>query len=109
MRKKRVCYFFLFAASARIAGSTGIPGSVSRSVQSGSTLLHSVLKLANKTNSKLQSSSGNEVDLYFAVFKAMFNLLSNLVLCAECRGVLWKVGEIYKGALTSIPRLLSLI
>ena len=96
--ERSVWYFFLFAASARIAGSTGIPGSVSRSVQSGSTLMHGVLKLANKTNSKLHNSSGNEVDSHFVVLKAMFNLLSNLALCAECRGILWKVGEIYKGA-----------
>lgn len=106
--ERSVWYFFLFAASARIAGSTGIPGNVSRSVQSGSTLMHGVLKLANKTNSKLHNSSGNEVDSHFAVLKAMFNLLSNLALCAECRGILWKVGEIYKGASTSIPAQLSL-
>ena len=70
--------------------------------------MHGVLKLANKTNSKLHNSSGNEVDSHFVVLKAMFNLLNNLALCAECRGILWKVGEIYKGASTSIPAQLSL-
>ena len=84
--------FFVFVASAFIAGSSGVPGSVSRSVQSGSTFLHSLIKLTNKTNNKLQSSSGTELESHLAVFRAMFNLLSNLVLSAECRGVMWKVG-----------------
>lgn len=77
-------------ASALIAGSSGVPGSVSRAVQSGSTFLHSLIKLSNKINSKLQNSSGGEVDLHLSVLKPMFNLLSNLALSAECRGVIWK-------------------
>ena len=80
-----------FAASAYIAGSSGVPGSVSRTVQSGSTFLHSLIKLTNKTNSKLQNFSSPELDSHLAVFRAMFNLLSNLALSAECRGVMWKV------------------
>ena len=85
--------FFGFPASALVAGSSGVPGSVSRAVQSGSTFLHSLIKLSNKINSKLQNSSGGEVDLHLAVLKPMFNLLSNLALSAECRGVIWKVSE----------------
>lgn len=81
-----------FAASAYIAGSSGVPGSVSRTVQSGSTFLHGLIKLTNKTNSKLQNFSSPELDTHLAVFRAMFNLLSNLALSAECRGVMWKVG-----------------
>jgi len=84
--------FFVFAASAFIAGSSGVPGSVSRAVQSGSTFLHSLIKLTNKTNSKLQSSTSTELDSHLAVFRVLFNLLSNLALNAECRGVMWKVG-----------------
>lgn len=67
--------------------------------------MHGVLKLANKTNSKLHNSSGNEVDSHFAVLKAMFNLLSNLALCAECRGILWKVGEIQRRYQRTSPSL----
>ena len=59
------------------------PGIVSCTVQSGSTFLHSLIKLANKTHSKLQS--------HLAVFRAFFNLLCSLALSAECRGVMWKV------------------
>ena len=81
-----------FAASAYIAGSSGLPGNVSRTVQSGSTFLHSLIKLTNKTNRKLQNFSSPELDTHLAVFRAMFNLLSNLALSAECRGVMWKVG-----------------
>ncbi|CAH3027837.1 unnamed protein product, partial [Porites evermanni] len=77
-------------ASAYIAGSSGVPGSVSRTVQSGSTFLHSLIKLTNKTNSKLQNFSSPELDTHLAVLRAMFNLLSNLALSAECRGVMWK-------------------
>lgn len=65
---------------------------MSRAVQSGSTFLHSVIKLTNKTNSKLQNSSSAELDSHLAVVRAVFNLLSNLALSAECRGVFWKVG-----------------
>lgn len=83
--------FFVFPASAFIAGSSGVAGNVSRAVQSGSTFLHSLIKLSNKINSKLQNSSGSELDSYLSVLKAMFNLLSNLALSAECRGVMWKV------------------
>ena len=83
---------FVFAASAYVAGSSGVLGNVSRSVQSGSTLLHSLIKLTHKTNSKVQNSSSTELDMHLAVLKNMFNLLSNLALIAECRGVLWKVG-----------------
>lgn len=57
--------------------------------------MHGVLKLANKTNSKLHNSSGNEVDSHFVVLKAMFNLLNNLALCAECRGILWKTNFLH--------------
>lgn len=85
-------FFFVFVASAFIAGSSGVTGSVSRSVQSGSTFLHSLIKLTNKTNNKLQSSSGTELESHLALFRALFNLLSNLALSAECRGVMWKVG-----------------
>ena len=86
-------FYFLsfFVASAFIAGSSGVPGSVSRAVQSGSTFLHSLIKLTNKTNSKLQNSSSAELESHLAVLRAMFNLLSNLALSAECRGVMWKV------------------
>jgi len=77
-------------ASAFIAGSSGVPGSVSRAVQSGSTFLHSLIKLTNKTNSKLQSSTSTELDSHLAVFRVLFNLLRNLALNAECRGVMWK-------------------
>lgn len=69
-----------------------MPGSVSRAVQSGSTFLHSLIKLTNKTNSKLQNSSSTELDSHLVVFRAMFDLLSNLALSPECRGVMWKVG-----------------
>ena len=91
--------FFALPASAFIAGSSGVPGSVSRAVQSGSTFLHSLIKLSSKINSKLQNSSGSELDSHLSVLKAMFNLLSNLALSAECRGVLWKVGGLGKGDL----------
>lgn len=85
--------FLVFAASAFIAGSSGVPGSVSRAVQSGSTFLHSLIKLTIKTNSKLrQNSSSSELDSHLSVLRAMFNLLSNLALSAECRGIMWKVG-----------------
>ncbi|XP_068721388.1 rotatin-like isoform X1 [Montipora capricornis] len=77
-------------ASARIAGSTGVPGSVSRSLQSGSTFLHGVIKLTNKTISKLQNGTSTELDTHLAVFRAIFNLLNNAALSAECRGILWK-------------------
>jgi len=77
-------------ASAFIAGSSGVAGNVSRAVQSGSTFLHSLIKLSNKINSKLQNSSGSELDSHLSVLKAVFNLLSNLALSAECRGVMWK-------------------
>lgn len=87
--EKNLTYIAL-AASAFVAGSSGVPGSVSRSVQSGSTLLHSLIKLTHKTNSKLQNSSSSDLDMHLAVLRNMSSLLSNLALSAECRGVLWK-------------------
>jgi len=94
---------FVFPASVFIAGSSGVPGSVSRAVQSGSTFLHSLIKLSNKINSKLQNSSGSELDSHLSVLKAMFNLLSNLALSAECRGVLWKVGGLGTSHISHVP------
>lgn len=96
--------FFAFAASAFIAGSSGVPGSVSRAVQSGSTFLHSLIKLTNKTNSKLhQNNSSSELDSHLFVLRAMFNLLSNLALSAECRGVMWKVGGLGISLIGHVP------
>ena len=40
---------------------------------------------------KLQTSSPVELDKHLATHRALFALLANLALSAECRGMLWKV------------------
>ncbi|XP_077861552.1 rotatin-like, partial [Saccoglossus kowalevskii] len=57
---------------------------VSGSGPSSNSLLHSLVKYANRENSKQKKGDCSENQ------KSIFSLLSTLALSSECRGILWK-------------------
>ncbi|XP_048576455.1 rotatin-like isoform X2 [Nematostella vectensis] len=82
----------LTARCPKVAACIAGGSSISRASQSGTTFLNNLLKTASSTNRKiLSSNSCPDLDTHLATHKALFTLLANLAMSAECRGIIWKV------------------
>ena len=75
--------FLLPACRALAFTSAGGERPAGRGQYSPHSLVHCLVKLAQKA-----SSGGSNI----AVLRAVFSILATLTLSQECRGILWKVG-----------------
>ena len=74
-----------FQACALLAGNSSASGAT--------TFMQSLLKFASKTSKNVQQQNAcAELDKHVSTLRALFSLLGNLALSAECRGIMWKVG-----------------
>ena len=91
---------FLLASVAMSNTSSGIGSSV-RLGPSNNTFVHCIIKMASKNGGKLlNNSTGNGI---LTSCQVLFSLLKNMAMTsAECRGIMWKVENLYFKNYTAI-------